>query len=110
MKKPNKKYLKKLWPWYLVLAFLLIRFTINLEFVYLSISFAIVYAFFFFLLIKEKPYFTTLFIIFLAIDSMIGTYLASTKLGFNYIYWGTVTVNFIIMFILLRNINNNFKK
>ena len=110
MPKKEKLAFKKFWPWYLVLIFLLIRFIMNIEMIYLSIVFAVIYAFFFYLLITKKPYFTNLFIMFLSIDSMIGTYLALTSLGFNYIYWGTILVNFIIMFVLLRNTNKNFKK
>ena len=109
-KRMKPSHLRRHLGLYSVIIFLIIRFLINMEFTKLSIFFAASYAFFFYLLITKKTWFGTLFIMFLALDNMIGTYLAATKLGFDYIYYGTVIINFIIMFLVIKNYNKHFKK
>jgi len=100
--------IKKHLDWYIVLIFLAIRLIINLEIVRLSISFAVIYLIFITLLLTKTKFFSTLLILFLVIDSVIGTYLA-TITELNSVYYGTMLVNLVIISILIRNRSKSFK-
>ena len=56
------------------------------------------------------PLFTTLLILFLTIDSIIGTYLFVNGDLSNVIFYGTIIVNLIIIILLVQNFKKNFKK
>ena len=104
---PNK--LHKYSAYYLVLLFILIRLIINIELRLLSIVFVIAYLIFLVMLVKRMSFFITLFIIFLSIDNMLAVYFFAINKMSADIFYGTIAVNFIIMLILLRNQNNNFR-
>jgi hypothetical protein len=106
---------KNHWDIYVIFAFLLIRFFLNFDFLSmmkghfltLEVFFIVMYAFFFYMLYKRKKYFSTLFVLFLAIDSMIGTYLLleTTKIPHPALYWGTMAINMIIIAITVENVH-----
>lgn len=100
---------KKHWDLYLVFLFLIIRLLINIEFSLLSLFFFFIYLFFLIILILRKKNFSLLFILFLALDNMIGTYLATIHNSFNFMYYGTMIINFVIMTIIIKNIHKDFK-
>lgn len=106
----EKLNIKKYGDWWIILIFLLVRLLMNFESKTISISFAIIYAVFVLMLFFETLLFTTLLILFLTIDSMIGTYLFANGDLSNIMFYGTIIVNLIIIFLLIQNFKKNFKK
>jgi len=102
--------IKKYGDWWLVLLFLLIRLIINLEPKTISISFAIIYAVFILMLFFKTPLFTTLLVLFLTIDSMIGTYFFANGDLASVIFYGTIIVNLVIIILLIQNFKKNFER
>ena len=86
------------WTEAVIYIFCIMRILLNLQFEPLNIFFIIVYAVFLALFYYKLPFFKIAFILWLAIDSMIGTYLATIH-GFTLIYWGTMAVNLGMMVI-----------
>jgi len=105
----EKLDIKKYGDWWLVLIFLIVRLLINLEPKIISVSFAIIYAVFVLMLFFETPLFTTLLVLFLTIDSMIGTYFFTNGDLSNTLFYGTIIVNLIIIALLVKNFKKNFK-
>ncbi|MCH7568877.1 MAG: hypothetical protein IIA87_05650 [Nanoarchaeota archaeon] len=101
---------KRHWDLYIVFIFIFIRLILNLQLKTLSIFFAVVYLIFILMLVKKTSYFSTLFVIFLAIDSMIGTYLFTLMNNLNFEYYGTMITNLIIIFLIVKNIHGHFLK
>jgi len=109
---PKVLNVKRDWPLYVVFVFLLGRLFLNLDFILefklLSFSFAVIYLFLVAMLLYGARIFSTLFILFLTIDSMIGTYLfAMGSLG-NMEFYGTMLINIVIMILILEGAHSRF--
>jgi len=96
------------WDCAIVLGFFTGRLLINLEAKPLMAFFAISYALFILMLLKRTAFFSTLVILFLIIDSMIGTYLATRAGQFGVDFWGTMGINLAIAALITRNIHHTF--
>ena len=106
-----KKMLGKItWDWAVIMIFLAIRLVINFENNVLSMFFAVVYAVFILMLLFGTPLFASPLVLFLTLDSIIGTYLFANNALPEIMYYGTMLVNFAIIVILIQNFNNRFKK
>lgn len=101
-------YLISHWDFSLILAFMIARIILNFEKKKLSMFFVAVYAVFIVWLLLNIPLFTTFFILFLTIDSMIGTYLATMMKKFDKVYFLTMLVNFVIIILLIQNFTGAF--
>ncbi|MEM3074894.1 MAG: hypothetical protein QW727_03060 [Candidatus Pacearchaeota archaeon] len=111
-KKQNEKVIfSKSIYWYIVLVFILIRLVLNLipPLTILFISFAIIYLLFFVWQIKNYKYFLISLLIFLVIDSMIGTYFFLIENISNIEFYGTLVLNLIIILLLFFNPKNSFR-
>jgi len=90
---------------YFLFAFLTGRLILNMDFIFnfklLSLFFAGVYLFLIFMLVRKISLFSIVFILFLTIDSMIGTYLMAKGILGNVEFYGTIFVNFLAMIIVL---------
>lgn len=102
--------LSKRWDFVLVLLFLFGRLILNLELETLSIFFACSYLILISLMFLHKKSFVVATIMFLFIDSIIGTFLFTLKGNLNYEYFWTVFVNLIIVFFLVFDMRKNFRK
>lgn len=111
----NKKWvdIRRYWDYYLVALFILVRIIINIDRKPLMIFFALVHVALFLMLIYKTKYFVRIFVLFLAIDSMIGTYLATNPqfgmmAGFGLEFYSTMFVNFFFIWILITNRSKKF--
>ncbi len=106
--------LKRHWDLYIIFAFLIIRLFLNMDFIInfkiLSFFFAVVYVFFIVMLAMRYRVFSSLFIVFLTIDSMIGTYLWTLKGAFNFEFYATMIINFAIIVLVVQNINKDIPR
>ena len=113
----NKKKIgnrfSKYWDFYFILAFILLRLFLNLDFIFnfntLFLFFAVVYLLFFLMLVKRVSGFATLFVMILSIDSVIGTYLFTMAGNLGTEFYGTVAVNLIAIYLVVRNKTGSFK-
>ncbi len=92
----------------IVLGFFAVRLVINIEAKPLMAFFAISYALFVVMLLRKTAFFSTLVILFLIIDSMIGTYLATRAGHFGVDFWGTMAINLVIAALITRNVHHTF--
>ena len=101
MKSKHSKNSKHSWIFYIILIFLAVRIILNLfpPISSLSIFFIISYTLLAILLLTKSKHFPILFILFLAIDSLIGTHLFTTNNNLGIEYYGTMLINLI--FIIL---------
>lgn len=97
-----------------VFVFLVIRLFLNMDFILdfsvLSLFFAVIYLFFIFMLVKRIHFFSVAFVLFLTVDSMIGTYLFASGILENLEFYLTMLINFAIISIVIRNQNRIFPK
>lgn len=98
------------WDLTLVFLFLAVRFVINLEMKPLFIFFAVSYLAFMIMLWHRTAFFSTLFVLFLTADSMIGTHLATRNNNFGIAFWGTMAVNAVVLILIVRNIHRYFPR
>ena len=112
-KKRDNKFSKH-WDYYLILAFILIRLFLNLDFIFnfnsLFLLFAIVYFIFFLMLTRHVGGFATLFVMFLSIDSVIGTYLFTMAGNLGAEFYGTIVVNLVAIYLVVKNSTGSFKR
>lgn len=92
----------------IVLGFFAVRLLINIEAKLLMAFFAISYALFIIMLLRKTAFFSTLVILFLIVDSMIGTYLATRAGHFGVDFWGTMAINLLIAALITRNVHHTF--
>lgn len=102
------EWVKKNWDCSIVLVFFAVRLVINLEAKPLMAFFAVSYLLFIVMLLKKTALFSTLVILFLIVDSMIGTYLATKAGHFGADFWGTMAINLIMAAFITRNIHHSF--
>ncbi len=114
MARKSKWSFSSSWVLYLVFAFLVVRLFLNMDFILdfkaLSLFFALVYAFFIVMLAFRIRLFTSLFIVFLTIDSMIGTYLWTLKGFFAFEFYATMIINFAVIILIVQNLHRRFPK
>jgi len=72
--------------------------------------FAISYALFILMLLTRTAFFSTVVVLFLVIDSMIVTYLATRAAHFGLDFWGTMAINLVILALITRNIHRAFPR
>lgn len=93
----------KHWEPLVIALFLVMRLLMNAEPAPLSLAFAVAYFMFLLLLLYRVSAAAPLLVLFLTLDSMVGTYLATQAQSFSPEYLGTMAVNLGIMAILVRN-------
>jgi len=93
---------------YFVGFVLLIRVILNFGTDALSIFFMLANLILFFMLMFKKNAFSIIFILFITIDSMIGTYLATKSATFDWFYFGTMAINLLMIFLVVLNKHNKF--
>jgi len=112
-KRVLKKYflpLSKRWDFLVIFLFLLARLILNLKWTSLTIFFVISYVLLLVLMFTFKRAFFVGTIVFLFIDSLIGTFLYTIWNEFGLEYFGTMAFNLIIILFLIFDMNGNFLK
>ncbi len=113
IKKVIKKYflpISKRWDFLIVFHFILIRLILNLKLTPLTIFFAVSYIILLVLMFTHKKSFFIAMIMFLFVDSLIGTILYTTWNNLGLEYLGTMGFNLIVVFLLIFDINKNFNQ
>ena len=107
MKSKSSKSFKHNWLFYLIALFIIVRALLNISLEPLFLGFLISYAILFLLLIFRFKYFPIIFILFLYIDSLIGTYLFTSTNNLGMEYYGTMLINavFIILAFYYKKSN-----
>lgn len=100
--------LKKRWDFGLIFLFFLGRFILNLELETLSILFAVAYVILISLMFLHKKTFKVGAIMFLFIDSIIGTFIFTLSGNLSYEYFWIVLTNLIAVFLLVFDMKGNF--
>ena len=115
-KSENKGFFKKhftpfrqRWPFLLVLLFFLGRLALNLQLKPLQIFFAVSYVILILLMLVHKKSFFFLTIVFLFVDSLIGTYIFTTANNLGIEYFGTMIINLFFILLLIYDKKNNFR-
>jgi len=99
-----KKYffpISKRWDFLVVFVFLVIRLSLNIKLAPLFIFFAISYIILILFMFKYKKGFFAGIIIFLFIDSLIGTFLYTLNNNLGTEYFGTMLINLIMILIII---------
>jgi hypothetical protein len=99
MKSKSSRSFKHNWLFYLIALFIIIRALLNISLEPLFLGFLISYIILFLLLIFKFKHFPIIFILFLYIDSLIGTYLFTSANNLGVEFYGTILINAI--FIIL---------
>ena len=63
-----------------------------------------------FMLAKKIKFFSTIFILFLTADSMVGTYLMAMGSLPLLEFYGTMAINFLIIILVMRDVHKNFPR
>jgi len=101
-----KKYffpLNKRWDFLVVFIFLIIRLLLNIKFAPLFVFFAVSYVILILFMFEYKKGFFAGAIIFLYIDSLIGTFLYTSNNNLGLEYLGTMIINLVMILILIYN-------
>ena len=108
LKKAYKKILGRI-DIILVIIVLVTRIIPNLKIGFLPIFFVALNLFLLVLLMFDVKIFSVSFILLMAIDSMIGTYLfATTNIMGPAMYYWTMFLNLLTMFLVVMNFKKNF--
>ena len=97
-----KKYffpLSKRWDFLVVFLFLLIRLSLNIKLAPLFVFFAVSYVILILFMFMYKKGFFAGTIVFLFIDSLIGTFLYTTNNNLGLEYYGTMLINLFMILI-----------
>ena len=100
--------LRKRWDFLVVFFFLLGRLFLNIELETLSIFFAVSYIILILLMFIHKKSFFIGAIMFLFIDTILGTILFTLKDNLNFEYFWTIFINLFIIFLLVFDMKGNF--
>lgn len=99
------------WDWWIVLVFLFARLVLNVFNIteLLFLFFSVAYLVLIILQIKGARVFSILLIMFLYIDSIIGTYLFTLSGNLGAEFYGTIFVNGAVIFLVLLNFGRKFR-
>ena len=100
--------LRKRWDFLVVFLFLLGRLFLNIGLEPLSVFFAASYVILILLMFTHKKAFFIGALMFLFIDSLLGTILFTLKNDLNFEYFWTMFVNLFIIFLLIFDMKGNF--
>lgn len=110
MKKTDHHFARH-WDLYVIFIFIVAKIVISFgqEIVFLFWPMLCAYVIFLFLLARKVRFFSTLFVLFLTLDSMMVTYLGAT-IGFSAFYYWMLGLNFVVIALVVQNVHKDFPR